>query len=130
MKLLVVDDQGPVGEIISRIAKQGGWESIHTTASDDLASVITAENVTALLIDYALDGDPHSTRNGVTIAAELRAAGIAIPIILFSGWPNLVDADRAKELDIVRVLGKPLSIQDLNETLDEADRRYRASQSA
>ncbi len=97
MKLLVVDDQGPVGEIISRIARQGGWEAIHTTHADDLTTRIIADEVSVLLIDYAMDGNPHSTRNGLTVAAELRSASINIPIIIFSGWPNMIDAKRAKE---------------------------------
>ncbi len=120
MKLLVVDDQGPVGEIISRIAQQGNWEAIHSTSADDLAKRIVAEKVSVLLIDYAMDGNPHSTRNGLTVAAELRSAGIKIPIIIFSGWPNMIDAKRAAELDILKVLEKPLSIQDLQQTLEAA----------
>jgi two-component system response regulator VicR len=123
MKLLVIDDQGPVGEIISRVAQQGGWDAIHSTNADDLAVKIVAEQVSVLLIDYAIDGNPHSTRNGLTVAAELRAADVHIPIIIFSGWPNLIDAKRAAELDILRVLEKPLSIQDLQETLDAARKR-------
>ncbi len=120
MKLLVADDQGPVGEIISRIAQQSGWEAIHTTSADDLPGKIKEEKVSVLLIDYALDGNPHSTRNGLTVTAELRAAGINIPVILFSGWPNMIDAKRAAELDIVKVLEKPLSIQDLQDALESA----------
>ncbi len=123
MKLLVVDDQGPVGEIISRVAQQSGWEAIHTTTPDDLGAKIIDEKVSVLLIDYAVDGNPHSTRNGLTVTAELRAAGITIPVILFSGWPNLIDAKRAKELDVLKVLEKPLSIQDLQQTLDAARER-------
>ncbi len=123
MKLLVADDQGPVGEIISRIAEQSGWEAIHTTSADDLVTKITEEKVSVLLIDYALDGNPHSTRNGLTVTAELRAAGINIPVILFSGWPNMIDAKRAAELDILEVLEKPLSIQDLQQALESARKK-------
>ncbi len=123
MKLLVVDDQGPVGEIISRIAQQSGWEAIHSTSADNLAEKIIADKVSVLLIDYAMDGNPHSTRNGLTVAAELRAASIHIPIIIFSGWPNMIDSKRAAELDILKVLEKPLSIQDLQETLNAARQR-------
>lgn len=126
MKLLVADDQGPVGEIISRIAQQSGWEAIHTTSADDLVGKITEEKVSVLLIDYALDGNPHSTRNGLTVTAELRAAGINIPVILFSGWPNMIDAKRAAELDIIEVLEKPLSIQDLQDALEAARKKSEA----
>jgi DNA-binding response OmpR family regulator len=123
MKLLVVDDQSPVGEIISRIAQQSGWEAIHTVSPDRLDEILRAENINVLLIDYAIDGNPHSPRNGLTVAATLRERGIHIPIIMFSGWPDLIDRKRAKELRILRILEKPLSIQELRQCLVEAKKQ-------
>lgn len=120
MKLLVVDDQGPVGEIISRIAQQGGWEAVHTVSSERVGDIVRAENVDVLLIDFAIDGNPRSARNGLSVIAELREAGITIPIVLFSGWSDLIDKKRARELGVLRVLEKPLSIQELRLTLVEA----------
>lgn len=124
MKLLVVDDQGPVGEIISRIAQQSGWDAIHTVSPERLHEIIQAENVSVLLIDYAIDGNPRSDRNGLTVIAELRERGIAIPIILFSGWHDLIDTKRARALGVLRVLEKPLSIQELRQSLVEVKKKY------
>ncbi len=123
MKLLVVDDQSPVGEIISRIAQQGGWEAIHTVSSDRIDEIVRAENVDVLLIDYAIDGNPHSAKNGLAVIADLRSKGMTIPTILFSGWLDLIDAKRARELGVLRVLEKPLSIQELRESLLEAKKK-------
>ncbi len=120
MKLLVVDDQGPVGEIISRIAQQSGWDAIHTVSPDRLDEILREEKIDVLLLDYAIDGTPHAPRNGITIAATLRERGIAIPVILFSGWPDLIDRKRAKALGILRILEKPLRIQELRLCLAEA----------
>ena len=55
------------------------------------------------LLDCAIDGKPPSLRNALTIASALRERGIKIPIITFSGWPDLIDWPRAKELGILRV---------------------------
>jgi DNA-binding response OmpR family regulator len=123
MKLLVVDDQGPVGEIISRIAQQSGWEAIHTSSPDRVEEIIHAEQVNVLPIDYAIDGNPRSEKNGVSVIANLRARGVGIPIILFSGWPDFIDGKRVKELGVLRVLEKPLSIQALRQSLVEAKKR-------
>ncbi|HVE16022.1 MAG TPA: response regulator [Chthoniobacterales bacterium] len=123
MKLLVVDDQNPVGEIISRIAQQGGWEAIHTVSADRIDEILRAEKVDVLLIDYAIDGNPHSPKNGLTIISDLRAKGILIPIIMFSGWPDLIDLKKAKDLGVLRILEKPLSIQELRHSLVEAKKK-------
>lgn len=120
MKLLVVDDQGPVGEIISRIARQGGWEAVHTVSPDRIEEILRAEQIDVLLLDFAVDGNPRSEKNGLAIIESLRAKGATLPIILFSGWPDLIDKRRARELGVLRVLEKPLSIQELRQTLAEA----------
>jgi DNA-binding response OmpR family regulator len=120
MKLLVVDDQGPVGEIISRIAQQSGWEAIHTVSSERLDEIVRAEDVDVLLIDYVMDGNPRSTRNGLTVATMLRERGIQIPIIMFSGWTDLIDRKLTKKLGIQCVLEKPLGIQELRKALVDA----------
>jgi DNA-binding NtrC family response regulator len=121
MKLLVVDDQGAVGAIISRIAQQGGWEAIQTTSPRGLDDIIHKEKVDVLMIDYMFDEDADS--NGLTVVEELRAGGINIPVILFTGWPDLVDKERADKLRILRVLAKPLSIVDLRVSLSDAKKQ-------
>ena len=121
MKLLVVDDQGAVGAIISRIAQQGGWEAIQTTSPRGLDDIIRKEKVDVLMIDYMFDEDADS--NGLTVVEELRAGGINIPVILFTGWPDLVDKERADKLRILRVLAKPLSIVDLRVSLSDAKKQ-------
>lgn len=120
MKLLVVDDQSPVGEIISRIAQQSGWDAIHTVSADRVDEILRAEKVDVLLIDYAIDGNPRSARNGLTVTSSLRELGINIPVIMFSGWPDLIDRKLAKKLGILHILEKPLSIQELRQGLAEA----------
>jgi DNA-binding response OmpR family regulator len=126
MKLLVVDDQSPVGEIISRIAQQSGWEAIHTVSPDRIDEILRAEKVDVLLIDYVIDGNPRSAKNGLTVISDLRSKGMTIPIILFSGWTDMIDTKRARELGVLRVLEKPLSIQELRQSLSEAKKKVMA----
>ena len=123
MKLLVVDDQGSVGEIITRIAQQGGWDAIHTVSADRLDEIIRAENVDVLLIDFIIDGTPQSQRTGLTVVNSLRERGHKLPIILFTGWHDLVDRKAAKALGVLSFLEKPLSIQELRQALAEAKKQ-------
>lgn len=120
MKLLIVDDEEPVAAIVGRVAQQGGWSCISKVDANGLDRVIAREKVDVLLLDYVLDGDPASPRNGLTILRELRAARIGIPVILFTGWPDLVDMGEARTLGAVELLAKPLSIQDLRASLNLA----------
>lgn len=120
MKLLVVDDQSSVGEIITRIAQQSGWDAIHTVSADRIDEIIRAEQVDVLLIDFIIDGTPQSQRNGLTVVKALRERGHKLPIILFTGWHDLVDRKAARALGVLTVLEKPLSIQELRQSLLKA----------
>jgi DNA-binding NtrC family response regulator len=125
MKLLVVDDQDQVGEIIARIARQERWDATHVTTMHRLADVIGVESVDVLLIDYVLEGDPHSSTNGLTAIADLRSRGINIPAILFTGWHDLVNRQEAKKLGVTRILEKPMDVKALRESLVEARKAIR-----
>ncbi len=125
MKLLVVDDQDQVGEIIARIARQEHWDATHVTSMHRLADVIGVESVDVLLIDYVLEGDPHSTTNGLTAIADLRSRGINIPAILFTGWRDLVNRQEAEKLGVTCILEKPMDVKTLRESLVEARKAIR-----
>jgi DNA-binding response OmpR family regulator len=122
MKLLVVDDQGAVATIICRIAQQGGWEAVHSVSHEGIDKILAGEGVDVLMLDYVIAGQ-GSDVNGLSVAEALRSKGVGIPILLFTGWPDLVDQERARRLGIAKVLEKPLSIHELRLCLNEAKKQ-------
>ncbi len=125
MRLLVVDDQGPVGAIISRIAEQGGWKAFHTTSPVDLDQMIRKEQIDVLMIDYLIE--PGSEiHTGLSVTEDLRRAGLTLPVILFTGALHLVDTKRASLAGVIKVLEKPLSIRELRTSLNEAKKHFPA----
>jgi len=126
MRLLVVDDQGPVGAIISRIAEQGGWKAFHTTSPVGLDGIIRNDKIEVLMIDYLIDPGVED-HTGLTVTEELRKAGHTLPVILFSGAPQLIDEARAKLAGVIDILEKPLSIRELRASLNEAKKHFPAT---
>lgn len=121
MRLLVVDDQGPVGAIISRIAEQGGWKAFHTTSAEGLHKILQNDQIDVLMIDYVIEPGSE-TRTGLTVTEDLRRQGHTLPVILFSGAPHLIDKTRALQAGVTRILEKPLSIRELRTSLNEASK--------
>jgi DNA-binding response OmpR family regulator len=116
MKLLVVDDLEAVGMIIAQIVAQGGWQSLYRPDSQGILEIVRDEKVDVLLIDYFMPD-----RLGLDAVEELRNAGYdKLPIILFSGDTGAIDMARAERLNILKVLGKPLSISELRSTISLA----------
>lgn len=120
LKILVVDDQGPVGEIISRIASQGGWKAYYSTSTDRLDERIKHDQIDVVMLDYAIDGNPWSPHNGISVLRRLREQGLHLPAILFSGWTNRIDLQEARDLGVLAVLEKPLCVQELRRSLETA----------
>ncbi|HEY8964816.1 MAG TPA: response regulator [Candidatus Methylacidiphilales bacterium] len=115
MKLLVVDDMEAVGMIIAQIVAQGGWQSLYRPDSKGIVDLVRDEKVDVLLIDYFMPD-----RLGLDAVEELRGAGFNLPVILFSGDTGAIDMERAGKLNILKVLGKPLSISELRSTISLA----------
>lgn len=115
MKLLVIDDQAPVGAIVCRIAQQHGWEAEHTTTSHGVLDLLKNNKVDALVVDYLIDDE-----NGLSLIEKVRTAGYRLPILLFTGRPELIDEKAAARLDVLRILTKPISIEELRSSLNEA----------
>lgn len=115
MKLLVVDDQLQVAEIVARLATLNGWTAYSREDANGLAEFIRKEDIKVLMIDYML-----GEQNGIEIASSLRADGFTLPIIVFSGLASEVPSARARELNVLAVLEKPLSVPELRRALNQA----------
>lgn len=123
MKVLILDDQEPVGEIVSRVVQQGGWEAAHLTSAKNIAEIIQREGFEVFITDYQLGPDSGPGVNGLTVVADVRSKGIKIPVIMLTGFPKAVDKELAGQLGVFRILAKPLSIQELRLSLVEAKRQ-------
>lgn len=117
MKLMVIDDQEPISLIVAEVAAQCGWSTINSTDATDVLEVIREEKIEVLLLDYVMPG-----KNGLEVVTELRSNGIQIPVILFSAFSNQIDREKAKQLNIMSILAKPIRIGDLRKALAEAAR--------
>jgi DNA-binding response OmpR family regulator len=125
MKLLVIDDLEAVGMIVAEIAAQGGWQSMHCTQADDIVKLIRKEKIDIILMDYFMPG-----RSGLDLTTQIRAEGLQLPVIFFSGMASQIDRVKAAALGVVRILEKPLSIKELRKALADAGKDLEAKPEA
>jgi len=116
MKLLVIDDQEEVGELIGEIAQGLGWETVSCTDFNDVAETIAREKVDLLFLDYFMP-----EKNGLDVLTDVRAQQLNVLTILCSGMVSEIDFNRAKKLGIYMILEKPIGIDRLRELLMEAE---------
>lgn len=115
LKVLVIDDEPEVRLSLRLMLEAAGWEV--ATASglvDALGALEHGFRADALIVDYRLSGD----LTGSEVAAELRAAGHALPGVLVTGdtAPDRIAALAASGLP---VLHKPVQGARLISTIRE-----------
>jgi len=111
--LLIVDDDANTLASLARAFRMAGHE---VTVCDNAAralELLKSQPFDMMLSDVVMPG-----KDGLTLLAELRQSGIALPVVMISGQANIEMAVRATRLGAVDFLEKPLSTDKLLLTVD------------
>jgi two-component system nitrogen regulation response regulator NtrX len=111
--LLIVDDDANTLASLSRAFRLAGHE---TTVCDNAARALElakSQPFDLMMSDVVMPG-----KDGLALLEDLRAAGIALPVVMISGQANIEMAVRATRLGAIDFLEKPLSTDKLLLTVD------------
>jgi CheY-like chemotaxis protein len=81
--VLVVDDDGSIGDLIRRIAERDGWHALVVTTPGDALTVSGHLRVDLLVTDLDMPG-----MSGLDLAAQLWRRDADLPVLVVSGWPE------------------------------------------
>src|SRR5260370_17361727 len=110
--LLIVDDDPRPLASLARAFRLAGHEA---TVCDNAARALELAKSKAfdmMLSDVVMPG-----KDGLALLEDLRAVGIALPVVMISGQANIEMAVRATPLGALDFLHKPLSTHNLLLTL-------------
>jgi len=108
MRLLVVEDEGPLAEVLRRgLVEHTYAVDVAATAADAL-DLATANDYDLIILDRRLpDGD------GAQVAAELRRAGLRTPVLLLTARDAVEDRVEGLDLGADDYLVKPFAFAEL-----------------
>jgi PAS domain S-box-containing protein len=117
-RVLVVDDEPQLAEIIKQMLESLGYDAVSLTSGTEALEVLChqpLENPFDLVItDMTM---PHFTR--ADLARELRGFQPVIPVILMTGFSRNMDEEKAKDLGIQGFVMKPVTLEQLAKTVRE-----------
>ena len=128
-KLLLVDDDANTLASLARAFRLAGHEAVVCDQADRALELAKAQRFDVILSDVVMPG-----KDGLTLLAELKSAGVPTPVVMISGQASIEMAVRATRLGAVDFLEKPLSTEKLLVTventvklsrLEEENRRLR-----
>jgi CheY-like chemotaxis protein len=119
--VLVVDDSKLARIVTAKVigALQPQWERVEASNAEEALQALAAGQVDVALLDYNMPG-----RNGLELAAEMRALRPEMPIAVVTANVQDEIVARAREIDAAFV-GKPLTAEGLRGFMSGAALRLR-----
>ncbi len=117
-RILVVDDDARIRDLLRRYLTQEGFEVLLAEDSRALNKQLTRETVDLIVLDLMLPGE-----DGLTICRRLRAANDQTPIIMLTAKVEDVDRIVGLEVGADDYLAKPFNPRELLARINAALRR-------
>jgi PAS domain S-box-containing protein len=113
-KILVVDDEKAVVDATQQILERLGYDVVARTSSREALEVFCSQPD---MFDLVLTDQTMPNMTGVEFAGELMALRKDIPVILFTGFSETIDEEKAKSMGIVELIMKPLVMREMAEKI-------------
>lgn len=118
-KVMIVEDDKLLAIVEERLVKCLGYDVVGVASSGEEAiEKIDSFAPDILIMDVQLDGD----MDGIDTVAALRELNYTVPVIYISGDQSEEIVSRAREVEMVDFLLKPVSSNGLKEPLNRAQK--------
>jgi CheY-like chemotaxis protein len=112
-RVLLIDDDAPVRQACAGLLRAAGHTVFEAQDGHTGLDLLTGEPVDCVFSDL---GMPEMT--GWEVARRIGRDFPDLPVILLTGWGEMIDGDRPVDAPVARILGKPVRLQDLRRALE------------
>lgn len=114
--VLLVEDDDAARSLFEDALRMAGFSVRSVSQAADAFDALRREIPDVILLDL---GMPHGTLQGMEMLAQLReiADWRDIPVVILSGFGEVVNRDVTRRLGVSAILGKPLDTGYLEETI-------------
>lgn len=114
-KVLVIDDEEQIVELISDVLTKYSYQPIVATRWTDAMEVIGRGEPDLILLDLKMP-----TIDGPAMLEFIRKEGIEVPVIVVSGFVTEEVAEELSQLGISGIVRKPFKVTELRAAVQEA----------
>lgn len=112
MRILVVDDEPVVAEVMAEAIRAAGCEALVALDGTEALDLLSATPVDGVFMDLVMPG-----LSGLAVLAQIRSRHPLLPVVVISGHEVGETSAKAKELGAIAVLEKPTTVAQLTEIL-------------
>ena len=113
-RVLLIDDNAELGRVEGQVLERLGYQ---VTIDDSSVSALDRFNENPAAWDLVITDQAMPKMTGVKLAREMMKIRPDIPIILLTGYSDIVTAEKAKALGIREFVMKPVLSQELGLTI-------------
>ena len=113
-RILFVDDEEPLIELAEKMLARLGYQVVTTSSSLEALVVFSAEPDR---FDLVITDITMPKMAGDELAMEIMKIRPDIPVIICTGYSNIIDRAEAESIGIASYLMKPLTVKDLSMTV-------------
>lgn len=125
MRILLVEDDGALGDGIQKGLKQYGYTVDWLTDGRTALSSIKTETFDVILLDLNLPGLP-----GLSVLREMRAAGVTMPVLILTARHAIEDRIKGLDSGADDYLTKPFDLDELSARIRALQRRFSSNRAA
>lgn len=118
IKILVVDDEAEVRELLRDILESEGYNVLLAEGGREALAIFEAGEFDAVFTDIGMPG-----MSGWELACAIRERDRQIPLAVITGWGESVAADEQKRAQVDWVVTKPFSADRVLELAQEVSKR-------
>ena len=114
LKVLLVDDEQVVRDVISLFLRHEQHEVTVAATAAEALRVVQQEKFELVITDHAMPG-----MTGGNFVATLRSAGFDLPILMLTGFGELMITSDSIPKGVSRLINKPVTMEELRSAIAE-----------
>jgi DNA-binding NtrC family response regulator len=118
MRILIIDDEPSVLDILLRLLTHDGHDCISSTNAKDGLSIFRTANIDIVLTDIYMPD-----KNGFMLLDELRSNYPDCIVVVFTGYGDVDAANTAMQKGAFAFFTKPIDFESLRKTLSLIERQ-------
>ena len=112
MKLLLVEDDRLVAQVLAAAFGADGHDTTLTYSGEDGLAALTRERPDAVVLDIRLPAI-----SGVAVLRQIRSTDPGLPVIIMTGLATLGEIAEARRLGVTEIIEKPDVLKHFSEAL-------------
>ncbi len=118
-RILIIDDDPKIIDLISAYLRDGPFEANHAHSSEEALKLLETIDVDIIITDKQMPSPDGSDSGGMYITRKVRARYPNIEIILMTGYGSIETAIESLKAGAFDYLSKPFSKNELYEKLNK-----------